>query len=187
MRRVKGIALWSFGLLLLSATGIVVFLAAAGDDFDRWAARQLLERAIGHRVHVEGTFSFDVGLEPTLTFTDIWIENAPWAENKEMVRVERADVQIALKPLLAGNIRILRLVVRDLTLDLERGPSPVLGDQSYCAGQSPLSAETPGRSRATYRQGADLRAEGYGVDDFDQTSDGSYLRDVGVAQPNPAA
>ena len=66
MRRVKVIALWSLGLLLLSVFGTVVFLATAGDDFYRWAARQLLERSIDRRVNVEGTFSFDVGLEPTL-------------------------------------------------------------------------------------------------------------------------
>ena len=87
MRRLKDIALWSLGLLLLSATGIVVFLATAGDDFYRWAARQLLEGAIDRPVHVEGTFSFDVGLEPTLAVTEVWIENAPWAEKPEMARL----------------------------------------------------------------------------------------------------
>lgn len=122
MRRLKDIALWSLGLLLLSATGIVVFLATAGDDFYRWAARQLLEGAIDRQVHVEGTFSFDVGLEPTLAVTEVWIENAPWAEKPEMARVERAEVQIALRPLFAGIVQIRRLLVQDLTLDIERGP-----------------------------------------------------------------
>ena len=35
MRRVKGIILWSLGLLLLSAAVIAVFLATAGDGFYR--------------------------------------------------------------------------------------------------------------------------------------------------------
>jgi hypothetical protein len=123
MRRVKGIVLWSIGLLLLSAASIIVFLATAGDDFYRRAARQLLESAIDRQVHVEGTFSFDVGLEPTLAVTEVWIENAPWAEKKEMARVERVEVQIALRPLFAGVVQIRRLVVEDLTLDLERAPN----------------------------------------------------------------
>jgi len=122
MRRVKGIALWSLGLLLLSAAGLAVFLATAGDGFYRWAAVQVLEGALDRQVHVEGTFSFDVGLAPTLIVTEVSIENAPWAEKKEMARIKRAEVQIALRPLFAGIVRIHRLVISDLTLNLERGP-----------------------------------------------------------------
>jgi uncharacterized protein involved in outer membrane biogenesis len=122
MRRVKKIILMSLGLFLLAAVAIVLFLATAGDGFYRWAARQLLEDAIDRTIHVDGTFSFDVGLEPTLTVTDVWIENTPWAEKKEMVRIERAEIQIGLKPLFSGNVVVPRLVVEGLTLSLEKSP-----------------------------------------------------------------
>ncbi len=122
MRRVKKIALWSLGLFLLAVALIVVFLATAGDGFYRWAAQKLLEDAIDRTVHVDGTFSFDVGLEPTLAVTDVWIENTPWAEKKEMVRIERAEIQIGLMPLFSGNVLVPRLVVEGLTLSLETSP-----------------------------------------------------------------
>jgi uncharacterized protein involved in outer membrane biogenesis len=118
----RKVALWALGLLLLSATVIVAFLAIAGDGFYRWAATQLLENALDRQVHVDGTFSFDVGLEPSLMVTDVWVENAPWAEKDEMARVERVEVQIVLKPLFSGIVQVPRLVVEGLTLELERGP-----------------------------------------------------------------
>jgi uncharacterized protein involved in outer membrane biogenesis len=108
--------------MLLSAAGIIVFLANAGDDFYRWAANRLLEDAIDRKVEIDGSFSLDIGLEPTLVVTDHWIENAPWAERQEMVRVKHFEVQVALKPLFSGIVQVPRLVVEGLTLDLETGP-----------------------------------------------------------------
>ena len=80
MRRAKIIVLWSLGVLLLTISAAVIFLAVAGDDFYRWAMRQAIGGAIDREIRVDGSFSFDVGLEPTLTVTDVWIENAPWAD-----------------------------------------------------------------------------------------------------------
>ena len=122
MHYVKRVALWSLGLLLFSAVIVTAFLAIAGDNFYRWAAGRLLEGSIDRTIHFDGTFSFDVTLEPTLIVTDVWLENAPWAEKAEMARVERAEVQVALKPLFSGIVRLPRLVVDGLTLDLETGP-----------------------------------------------------------------
>ena len=132
--------------MLLSVAGIAVFLVVAGDDFYRWAADRLLEDAIDHKVYVEGTFSFDVGLEPTLVVTEVWIENAPWAEKQEMVRVKRLEVQVALKPLFSGIVQVPRLVVDGLTLELERGPdgtgnwqiAKAGGEEGEAAGQKDL-------------------------------------------------
>ncbi len=122
MRRAKKIVLWSLGALLLAASTAVVFLATAGDDFYRWAMQQAIEGTIDREIHADGSFSFDVGLEPALIVTDVWIENAPWANKKEMARAERIEVQIALEPLFSGIVRIPRLVVEGLNLDLETSP-----------------------------------------------------------------
>ena len=64
----------------------MVFLATAGDDFYRWAMRQAIAGTIDRVVRVDGAFSFDIGLEPALIVTDVWIENAPWASKKELAR-----------------------------------------------------------------------------------------------------
>ena len=89
MRRAKRIALWTLGVLLLSILGAVIFLAAAGDDFYRWAMQRAIEGRIDREIRVDGSFSFDVGLEPALIVTDVSIENAPWADKKHLARAGR--------------------------------------------------------------------------------------------------
>ncbi len=119
MRRAKTTVLWTLGALLLPPLAAVIFLATADDDFYRWAMRQAIEGTIDREIRVDGSFSFDVGLEPALIVTDVSIENAPWADKKQMARAARVEVQIELEELFSGTIRIRRLVVEDLDLDLE--------------------------------------------------------------------
>jgi len=120
MPHIKSIALWSFGVILLGAIAIVAFLTIAGDDFYRWMMRQAIEGTIDREIRAEGSFSFSVGLEPSVTVTDVWLENAPWANTKEMARAERVEVQIALLPLFSGIVHVPRLVVEGLDVALER-------------------------------------------------------------------
>ena len=119
MRRAKTSVLWTLGALLLSTLAAVIFLATADDDFYRWAMQQAIEGTIDREIRVDESFSFDVGLEPTLIVTDVSIENAPWADKKQMARAARVEVQIELEELFSGTIRIPRLVVEDLDLYLE--------------------------------------------------------------------
>ena len=102
MRRAKKIVLWTLAITLSALTAAVIFLAVAGDDFYRWAMRQAIAGAIDREVRVDGTFSFDLGAQPTLVVTDVWIENAPWTGKKEMARAKRVEVQLALGPLFSG-------------------------------------------------------------------------------------
>ena len=120
MPHIKTIALGSFGVIFLGTIAIAVFLTIAGDDFYRWIMRQAIEGTIDREIRVEGSFSFSVGLEPSVTVTDVWLENAPWANTKEMARAKRVEVQIALLPLFSGIVRVPRLVVEGLDVTLER-------------------------------------------------------------------
>ena len=102
MRRAKTSVLWTLGALLLSTLAAVIFLATADDDFYRWAMQQAIEGTIDREIRVDESFSFDVGLEPTLIVTDVSIENAPWADKKQMARAARVEVQIELEELFSS-------------------------------------------------------------------------------------
>ncbi|MEE8164017.1 MAG: AsmA family protein, partial [Myxococcota bacterium] len=68
---------------------------------------------------MDGNFSFDVGLEPTFVATGIRIENPPWADDPELGRVDRLEVQISLVPLLSGVILVPRLFLEGVELELD--------------------------------------------------------------------
>ncbi len=146
MRRAKITVLWTLGALLLPPLAAVIFLAMADDDFYRWAMRQAIEGRIDREIRVDGSFSFDVGLEPTLIVTDVSIENAPWADKKHMARAGRVEVQITFEELFSGTIRIPRLVVEALDLYLETSAggennwkvSGVISDEDATAAQEGL-------------------------------------------------
>lgn len=123
MRRIAKVSLWCLAGLLVVLSAGILFLATAGDSFYRWALKQAVEGNIDRQIVVDGSYSLEMGLEPTLIATDIWMANAPWASEPEMARARRIEVQLALLPLFSGVVRVPRLVVEGLTVDLETSES----------------------------------------------------------------
>ncbi len=119
MRLWLKITAWFAGSLVLLLAFLVVFVLGAGDKFHRDVTRRLVEGWIDRKVEVAGGFSLDIGLEPGLVVTDVRIENAPWAEQPEMLRLDRLEVQIAIPPLFSGVVHVRRLVLQGLQVDLE--------------------------------------------------------------------
>ena len=120
MRRAKKILFWGLGALLVPTLGVALFLVVAGDDFYRWVLRQAIEGRLERDVRVEGTFEFELGLEPTVTVTDVSITDALWTGREEMAHAERLELQVAIVPLLSGIVAIPRLTVHGLRMQLER-------------------------------------------------------------------
>ncbi len=123
MRRIAKVLLWCLAGLLVVLSAGAVFLATAGDPFYRWALKQAIEGNIDRQIVVDGSYSLEMGLEPTLIATDVWMANASWASTPEMARARRIEVQLALLPLFSGVVRLPRLVVEGLTVDLETSES----------------------------------------------------------------
>jgi uncharacterized protein involved in outer membrane biogenesis len=119
MRKLRAVLLWFGGGLTLLVVAAVALMALAGEDFYRRAGVYLLESVFDRKVGLDGTFAVTLGLEPTLVVTDISVANTPWAEKAEMARIERLEIQVALIPLLSGDVVIPRLVVGGATIDLE--------------------------------------------------------------------
>ncbi len=121
-RSLRKLVLWCLGLTVLPAVGMIGFLLLAGNDFYQWAAASLLERVTNRQVEINGPFSFEGGWTPAIVATELSLANASWADQKPMLRAQRIELQIALKPLLSGIVRLPRVVANNVVLELERGP-----------------------------------------------------------------
>jgi uncharacterized protein involved in outer membrane biogenesis len=86
--------------LLLVVAGLVGVWWLGGPDVHRWVAHRALERVLGRDVHVDGTLEVELGAEPLLELTGLRIDSPPWAEVPAQLQIERARVQVALRPLL---------------------------------------------------------------------------------------
>lgn len=115
-------ALKVLSLLFLVAIGaMAAFLLSF--DVNRYKAEldALVERQTGRRFEVAGEIRFVPSLWPTLAVEGMALGNAPWAPDADFLRVERAEAQVALLPLLDRRIEIRRIDLRGLALDLRTG------------------------------------------------------------------
>ena len=144
MQRIKTILLCCFGGCLAVILAVSLFLAFAGDGFYRWALDEVIEGTIDREITVDGTFSFELGLEPAVVVTDVWIENAAWTGKTEMARADRMELQIDLLPLLSGILRAPRVVIEGLTVELEEAPGQPANWEITASGKRSPSAEDLG-------------------------------------------
>lgn len=111
--RLSLIALGACALLLAIATAWIARVDVRSD------VEGFASRATGLSVAVAGQAS--LGLLPTLhvTLKDVTASNG----GSRVAAIGEANIGLALWPLLRGHVRVNRVLLKDLTLDIERTPS----------------------------------------------------------------
>lgn len=79
-----------------------------------------VRKATGRDLAVNGKLSFRVLPSPGVTVSDVALSNAAESESPEMVRLDGASVDVALFPLLSGNVQVTRIVLRNPDILLEQ-------------------------------------------------------------------
>ncbi len=117
---------WGRGLLvalavivLLPVIGAAAFLARFDPDKYRPDIEQAVRRVTG-RAFAIGSVQVKLSLWPTLIARDVTLANPPGFSRPEMLRIRRIEGELALPALLAGELRIGRLVLDKPDLMLER-------------------------------------------------------------------
>ena len=127
---------------VLAALGALVLV-----DPNAWRGEieAAVQRATGRAVRI-GRLSLVPSASPTLGITDIALANPPGGSRPDMVTVARAEVKLALLPLLAGRIEVARLLLVRPDILLERDPA---GRPNWRFGRS--AGRPAGRARAARR------------------------------------
>jgi hypothetical protein len=76
---------------------------------EAWLARRALESALGRPVEIDGGVEVALGAAPTLRLAGLRVANPGWATAPSFLQVERAEVQIALGPLLRQVVLLPRV------------------------------------------------------------------------------
>jgi AsmA family protein len=128
-KRVLGISL---GVTALVVVAITIVLSSY--DFNGLKPRvvQAVKDATGRELKLGGDISLKMGLTPSLVVEQVSFQNAAWGSRSELAIVKRAEVQIALLPLLQRSIDVRRLIFEEPDILLETAKS----------GKSNLSFET---------------------------------------------
>jgi uncharacterized protein involved in outer membrane biogenesis len=115
--------------VLLSVAGVVVALLVAAVivasrvDLNQYVG--IVEAKVrdltGRELKIKGNVGFRLSLLPTVAAGDVSFQNAGWGSRPAMATARRVDIQVALLPLLTGNVVVKRitLVEPDVLLQVD--------------------------------------------------------------------
>ena len=122
MKRLK----WIAGGLLVAVVAVLVagYVALASLDLEsyRGEIERRAEDATGRELKLTGAMSFSMGLAPAISVSGVSFANAGWGSRAEMATIERFEVEVALLPLLTGDLKVSSLVLVRPDVLLETGP-----------------------------------------------------------------
>jgi uncharacterized protein involved in outer membrane biogenesis len=139
MRTFKIVCFVLIGLVLLAVAAVVALIFV-----DPSVYRNQLETrasaAFGREFKIDGPIHLERSLRPRIIVEDISIGNPAWATGTHFATAEKVGVQVALFPLLRGELGVLDVAFSGVNLYIEESPD---GANNYTFGDGGES-ETPG-------------------------------------------
>ena len=161
--RVRTLLKIAVALMFAMVTAIAaVVLTVDPNDYKAEIARRV-RSATGREVEIAGDIGWRLGMAPALAVADIRFANAPWGTRAAMIEVDRFEIELALLPLLSGDVRLKNLIIvgADVLAETDAAGQPNWSfgpTKSAPAGDSTLALPSIGNleihdARFTYRDG----------------------------------
>ena len=130
MRRTKLIIGVFIGLLLLAVVAVTALFLVNPAVF-RNQLQAGASAVYGRQVQFYGPISLVRSLRPWIVVGDMTIGNPGWASGAHFATAEKLSVQVALLPLLLGDLRVLDVLLTGVDVFIEEGPE---GANNYSFG-----------------------------------------------------
>ena len=134
------------GLLLLAVVAVTALFLVNPAVF-RNQLQAGATAVFGRQVRFEGPIRLKRSLRPWIVIEDIVISNPDWTSGAHFATAEKLGVQVALLPLLRGDLRVLDVSLAGVSAFIEEGPD---GADNYTFGDKGDHAE-PGMLPAIER------------------------------------
>lgn len=110
-------------VVLLIVAVIAMVLVVRSYDFNKLKPRisQAALDATGRELKMAGDIELALGLTPGLVVEGVSFENAAWGSRPELATVKQLELQVALIPLLSGNVEVKRLILVEPDILVETG------------------------------------------------------------------
>ena len=139
MRPYKIVLIVLIGLVLL-AVAAVAALVFVDPSIYRNQLETRASEALGRQFNINGPIHLERSLRPRIILEDITIANPDWATVALFAEAEKVAVQVALFPLLRGDLRVLDVSFTGVNLHIEKG----LDDTNNYTFGARSDSETPG-------------------------------------------
>jgi uncharacterized protein involved in outer membrane biogenesis len=126
------------------AVAYTVLMATNFNDY-RDLVQQRVKEATGRDLVIAGNIEVSMSLSPRLIAKQVSFRNAAWSDLPQMASLKEIEAQIALLPLLTGEIRIKDVVLRGGQVVVETNKDGVgnwVLDLAPVAGQAPPTSTT---------------------------------------------
>jgi len=111
MRKIKWLATCLAALVVaVLAAGYAILSTMDFEDL-RGVVQAEAKKATGRELVLAGPIELAISLSPAIALEDVRFANAAWGSRPQMASLERLEVEVALLPLLSGNIAVRRLVL----------------------------------------------------------------------------
>jgi uncharacterized protein involved in outer membrane biogenesis len=118
---------WILGIagFLLVALVVTVYIVLSSYDFNHLKPQitRAAKDATGRELTLAGKINLKISFSPALVVEGVAFQNAPWGSRPEMAKIKRFEVQVALIPLISGNINLKRLILVEPDLLIETDKS----------------------------------------------------------------
>jgi uncharacterized protein involved in outer membrane biogenesis len=131
--RWKWIIIGFCGVIVVLIIAVYVILATYDFNSLKPQITKAVWDATGRELTLGGDIRLKIGLTPALAVEKVAFQNAPWGSRPEMAKIKRFEVQVALFPLIFGNIELKRLILVEPDILIETNKS----------GKSNLEFATP--------------------------------------------
>lgn len=103
------------------AAGVAMIKSLDFNEYRGLIADQV-KAATGRQVTIAGKLDLKISLTPALAMEGVTVANAPWGTRPQMATLKQLAAEVELLPLLAGDVRVKRLVLTGLDVLVETDP-----------------------------------------------------------------
>lgn len=153
-------------LVVIVVVGAYIALSTYDREELKAIAQEQGSAATGRQLTIDGPLDFKLSLTPAITVEDVSFANADWGTRPDMASMKRFELEVAILPLLTGEIEINRIVLIEPDIFLETNaagkgnweldlpPAPEQPQQAEGGMQlSRINGMTIERGNVTYRDG----------------------------------
>jgi AsmA protein len=134
-------------VVVLPVGGLAVFLATFDAEAQKPRIKAAVEQATGRALTLSGPIGVKFSLTPTLTVDGVALANMPGGSQPEMLSMRRAEVELALLPLLSRRVEVRRLVLvaPDILLETDKAGQPnwAFAPAGAASAEAPSPAAAP--------------------------------------------
>ena len=101
----------ALALMLVLIAGTYVLVARYDYNALKPRISDTVMELTGRELAIRGNIELHIGMNPSIVVEDVVLRNAGWGSRPDMVRVERLEAEVEMRPLLSGIIAVKRLLL----------------------------------------------------------------------------